>query len=117
MLASDGVWEFISNEEAIAIVAKHPNAQEGCVASLINEATLTPTLTPTLTLILTLSLTLSQTLTMPLALALNLTLTSCVALIKESTERWRKEEGTYRDDITAIVVHLPLALQARTSVA
>ena len=91
VLASDGVWEFISNEEAISIVAKHPNAQEGCVASLINEATLTPTLT--------------------------LALTSCVALIKESTERWRKEEGTYRDDITAIVVHLPLALQVRTSVA
>ena len=107
VLASDGVWEFISNEEAISIVAKHPNAQEGCVASLINEATLTPTLTLTLTLSLTLSLTL--------ALALTLTLTSCVALIKESTERWRKEEGTYRDDITAIVVHLPLALQVRSS--
>ena len=71
VLASDGVWEFISNEEAISIVAKHPNAQEGCVASLINEATLTPTLTLILTLILTLSLTLSLT----LALALTLTLT------------------------------------------
>ena len=36
----------------------------------------------------------------------------CVALINEATQRWRKEEGSYRDDITAIVVHLPLALQA-----
>ena len=32
VIASDGVWEFISNEEAIAIVSKHASAQQGCVA-------------------------------------------------------------------------------------
>jgi len=61
ILASDGVWEFITNEEAVAIVSKHRHARDGCTA-LINEATL----------------------------------------------RWRKEEGNYRDDITCIVVHLPV---------
>lgn len=65
VLASDGVWEFVSNEQAIAIVAAHASAQRGC-AALINEA----------------------------------------------TKRWRKEEGSYRDDITAIVVRLPLGLQS-----
>ena len=65
VLASDGVWEFISSEEAIEIVSAHENAQQGCIA-----------------------------------------------LINESTKRWRNEEGNYRDDITAIVVHLPLDLQS-----
>ena len=67
VLASDGVWEFITSEEAIEIVSAHEGAQQGCIA-----------------------------------------------LINESTKRWRKEEGNYRDDITAIVVHLPLALQVRS---
>ena len=59
ILASDGVWEFISSEEAVAIVEKTSTAQEA-TAALINEATV----------------------------------------------RWRKEEGNYRDDVTAMVVHL-----------
>ena len=29
-------------------------------------------------------------------------------LIEEAAKRWRREEGDYRDDITAIVVRLPL---------
>jgi len=61
VLASDGVWEFISDKEAIDIVSSHTTATRGCTA-LINEATL----------------------------------------------RWRKEEGNYRDDITCIVVILPI---------
>ena len=28
-------------------------------------------------------------------------------LVKESAERWRREEGNYRDDITAIITFLP----------
>ena len=32
---------------------------------------------------------------------------ACVALIDESSKRWREAEGNYRDDITAIVCHLP----------
>eukprot|EP00908_Phaeocystis_cordata_P015042 Transcript_26156.p1 GENE.Transcript_26156~~Transcript_26156.p1 ORF type:complete len:435 (-),score=166.00 Transcript_26156:190-1494(-) len=62
ILASDGVWEFISSQEAVAIVqAKHPNATA-----------------------------------------------ATKALIKESTARWKSAEGNYRDDITAIVVFLPI---------
>ena len=33
---------------------------------------------------------------------------ACKALIDTATERWKEEEGDYRDDITAIVVKLPL---------
>jgi len=33
---------------------------------------------------------------------------ACKALINESAARWKKEEGNYRDDITAIVVFLPV---------
>ena len=32
---------------------------------------------------------------------------ACVALIDESSRRWREAEGNYRDDITAMVVYLP----------
>ena len=30
LFASDGVWEFIDNEEAISIVARFENPQEAC---------------------------------------------------------------------------------------
>ena len=62
ILASDGVWEFIESQEAVAICqAKSPNATA-----------------------------------------------ATKALIKESAARWKSAEGTYRDDITAIVVFFPL---------
>jgi len=38
ILASDGVWEFITNEEAMKIVSQHKDASSGCTA-LIAEAT------------------------------------------------------------------------------
>jgi len=60
IIASDGIWEFISSQEAISIIDAHPDdATQGC-RDLIEHATL----------------------------------------------RWREEEGAYRDDITAIVVHM-----------
>ena len=59
-LASDGVWEFIDNDEAMAVVMSHADSSA-----------------------------------------------ACVALIDESSRKWREEEGNYRDDITAIVCHLP----------
>ena len=62
ILASDGVWEFITSQEAVDIVYKHRK-----------DAT-----------------------------------AACKALIKESARRWKETEGNYRDDITAIVVFLPL---------
>ena len=60
ILASDGVWEFISREEAVAIVEKTRDGAGGDGRPHQCEAT------------------------------------SC----------WRKEEGNYRDDVTAMVVHL-----------
>jgi len=32
---------------------------------------------------------------------------ACEVLVKEAARRWRIEEGTYRDDITAIITYLP----------
>ena len=37
---------------------------------------------------------------------------ACKVLIDTATERWKEEEGDYRDDITAIVVKLPLPIHA-----
>jgi serine/threonine protein phosphatase PrpC len=62
ILASDGVWEFITSQEAVNIVFAHKD-----------NAT-----------------------------------AACKALIKESAKRWKDEEGNYRDDITAIVIFLPV---------
>jgi protein phosphatase PTC2/3 len=63
LLASDGVWEFISSDEAVAIV--HENMRRG-----VSQA--------------------------------------CQALIENAAARWRDVEGDYRDDITALVIRLPL---------
>lgn len=65
ILASDGVWEFISSQEAVSIVHKHSK-----------NAT-----------------------------------AACKALIAEASARWKREEGNYRDDITAIVCLLPVITQ------
>ena len=32
---------------------------------------------------------------------------ACTALVKEAAACWKRFEGTYRDDITAIVIFLP----------
>jgi len=37
---------------------------------------------------------------------------ACSALVKEAVEQWRVREGSYRDDITAIVVFLPFLEEA-----
>ena len=55
-----GVWEFISSEEACSLIAGHKNATE-----------------------------------------------ACSALVIEAAARWKRYEGSYRDDITAIVAFLP----------
>ena len=61
ILATDGVWEFLSSQEAVDIVE----------SSLDKGAS-----------------------------------TACQMLIEVAANRWREEEGAYRDDITAIVVKL-----------
>ena len=38
IIASDGVWEFISNQEAVDIVGAHSNPEEACKI-LVEEAT------------------------------------------------------------------------------
>jgi len=60
IVASDGVWEFITSEEACHLVVKYKNATE-----------------------------------------------ACSALVLEATQRWKRFEGSYRDDITAIIAYLP----------
>ena len=64
ILASDGLWEFISEQEAVDQVARgHASGQSMDVI--------------------------------------------CRKLILHAALQWRLHEGFYRDDITAIVVHLP----------
>jgi len=65
IMGSDGVWEFISNQEAVDIVKSN------------------------------------------LHLGSN---GACEALITEAARRWNREEGDYRDDITALVIKMPLVL-------
>mmetsp|Transcript_5828 Transcript_5828/g.19580 ORF Transcript_5828/g.19580 Transcript_5828/m.19580 type:complete len:482 (-) Transcript_5828:163-1608(-) len=69
IMATDGVWEFITSQEAVAIVAEHIDAPgEGAVDA-------------------------------------------CRRLIETAAGRWQDNEGDYRDDITAIVVTLPLPFE------
>jgi len=60
IVASDGVWEFISSQAACELVAKYESATD-----------------------------------------------ACTALVQEAEASWKRFEGSYRDDITAIVVYLP----------
>jgi hypothetical protein len=92
--ASDGVWEFITSEEALALVWQHrDDASKARAAPRHDDAWLR--------LLLRLRLRLVRSLRFCAAQASKL-------LIEESTIRWRKAEGNYRDDITAIVVFLPI---------
>lgn len=60
IVASDGVWEFITSDEACEIVSKHKAASD-----------------------------------------------ACSALVLEAALRWKRYEGSYRDDITCIVAYFP----------
>ena len=78
IIATDGVWEFISSEDAVDIVGRclyHNNTNDGekrkedrCNGGDASEA--------------------------------------CEALIKAATAKWHEFEGDYRDDITAMVIRL-----------
>lgn len=63
IFATDGVWEFVSSEEAVQVVAG--NLNRGATRA-------------------------------------------CQSLIETAAAKWHEEEGDYRDDITALVVRLPL---------
>jgi len=60
IVASDGIWEFISSQLACDVVQRHTNATE-----------------------------------------------ACAELVRMAEQRWREEEGSYRDDITCVVAYLP----------
>ena len=38
---------------------------------------------------------------------------ACQDLINQASQRWVEEEGDYRDDITAVVIRLPLPWQGQ----
>jgi len=71
IFATDGVWEFITSQEAVDVVGSH--------LSRYDDAT-----------------------------------KACQALMELAAERWHDEEGDYRDDITALVVRLPLLWNSST---
>ena len=68
ILASDGVWEFIDEKEAVTLIHKLRTAGKDA-----SEATR--------------------------------------LLIANAALAWRREEGNYRDDITAVVVYMSEALK------
>jgi serine/threonine protein phosphatase PrpC len=63
IMGSDGVWEFITSQEAVDIVQRHISKGADI---------------------------------------------ACEKLIQTAANRWQEEEGDYRDDITALVITLPL---------
>lgn len=75
IFATDGVWEFVSSQLAVDVVAK-------VLADTNQNAT-----------------------------------QACQALIELAAERWHEEEGDYRDDITALVVRLPVLWKTSTDSA
>jgi protein phosphatase 2C family protein 2/3 len=84
IIATDGVWEFISSEDAVDIVGRHlmyddnddDDASETNVHDEGGEMTIGGA---------------SE---------------ACEALIKAATAKWQEFEGDYRDDITAMVIRL-----------
>ena len=77
LMASDGVWEFIDNEEAVAMVDSFYS--KGLTPDQLQAAT--PERTPA-----------AQ---------------ACAFLVAKSALAWRIHEAPYRDDITLIVIWLP----------
>jgi serine/threonine protein phosphatase PrpC len=77
IVATDGVWEFLSSEDAVDIVGRHlygegdePYNDDGSSGGGRGAYV------------------------------------ACEALIKAASEKWHEHEGDYRDDITAIVIRL-----------
>jgi serine/threonine protein phosphatase PrpC len=74
IMASDGVWEFIDNAEAVQIVNQFYSAGRPAMDA-------------------------------------------CRFLIAKAAVLWRKYEGDYRDDITAVVMYLPPVMRILNSEA
>ena len=79
ILATDGVWEFMTRQDAVVIVGKH----------LYNSTTTT-----------------DDSAAAAGGGGSCGASSACEALIKAASEKWHEHEGDYRDDITAIVIRL-----------
>ena len=111
-MASDGVWEHISDAEAVGIVGKIFQAGKPAKAAPTYNLTSThpPHGKPAKARLLHLTLRRRRLCCHlpspppPCPDALLLAKVACTTLIAHSALRWRREEGNYRDDITAIVM-------------
>ena len=68
IVASDGIWEFISSQQACELIDKHTSARA-----------------------------------------------ACQELVLLAEQRWKDEEGSYRDDITCIIAFLPFLKEGPVS--
>jgi|TARA_B100000524_G_scaffold281898_1_gene157927 serine/threonine protein phosphatase PrpC len=91
ILASDGVWEFISSQQAVDLIYRHRHrgASAACAGKIPSTPFSPHVATPFLPYVSEIEFFFS-------------------ALISEAAKRWKREEGNYRDDITAIVLFLPM---------
>ena len=118
ILATDGVWEFITSAEAVAIVARHLGDANGAARALINGALRAP---PYRRVCVCERETASRPARppartrlpeVPRACRVPLTAARSRATCSgrrcaEATARWTAQEGEYRDDITCIVAFFP----------
>lgn len=98
IMATDGVWEFIDSDEAVALVQPiidKAGATEACTKCARARARAAPRAAP------------RPRADRPRRAAPRARAVRLCRLIEKAAARWREEEGDYRDDITAIVVKLP----------
>jgi protein phosphatase 2C family protein 2/3 len=84
IIATDGVWEFISSEDAVDIVGRHlmyddDDDNDASEKNVHDEGG---------------------------GMTMGGASEACEALIKAATAKWQEFEGDYRDDITAMVIRL-----------
>lgn len=98
ILASDGVWEFISSQQAVDLIKGCKTAEEVGMQQTKTEGQLVAAcvhVTALVALVPSFAGDLSCVSSLPQA---------CKLLVEESTRRWQAEEEVI-DDITAVVVY------------
>ena len=107
IIASDGVWEFISNDQAVELVnsvfEQGKSAEEACKYAAMQPSCRQPSLTPP-SRIVHVSLHLYDLL---IFRTHTVSIRSHRWLIAKAAMEWRRHEGDYRDDISATVMRLP----------
>ncbi len=96
IVASDGVWEFISSQEACESAPRHH--APGCPRGRAVHAA---------RLLCTPPLTRRGPASAAVVAKFESASDAVEHLVNEACARWRQFEGCYRDDITAIIVYLP----------